>query len=223
MSKDGVRVFIGYDSSESRAYNVCVKSILRRASIPVEIYPIYQPYLRALGLYWRLRESTAATEFSYSRFLTPCLAGYNGMALFIDTDFLFLANIAELFALYDSQYALQCVKHEHHPTETEKMGGIIQTRNPKKNWSSLVLYNCSNPLIREHLTPYNVNTQSGAWLHQFQFTPDELIGELPKEWNSLDDNPVENPKACHLTNGIRALHGNNTFYSDLWEKEENAT
>lgn len=221
-SVEPLRIWIGYDSSESRAYTVCYKSIIRRSSIPVEIYALHQEWLRALGMYSRVRDSGTATEFAFSRFLLPALAGYQGSALFIDTDFLFLSDIAELFALYNPKYPIQCVHHENIPHETTKMGGVIQTQHFRKNWSSLFFTNAGHLLVKENLIPYNVNTQTAAWLHQFQWLKEEEIGELPIEWNALSGLGIKNPKAVHLTNGIRALHGNNTEYSNLWEAEEKA-
>ncbi|KAL5683856.1 hypothetical protein ACJX0J_010241, partial [Zea mays] len=38
-----------------------------------------------------------------------------------------------------------CVKHEYQPAEVTKMDGAIQRVYTRKNWSSMVLYNCSHP------------------------------------------------------------------------------
>ncbi|CAL5056214.1 unnamed protein product [Urochloa decumbens] len=67
------RVFVGYDSGEDIAYRVCRHSLLRRSSIPLEVIPIVQQDLRESGLYWRDRDPTESTEFSFTRFLTPHL------------------------------------------------------------------------------------------------------------------------------------------------------
>uniref|UniRef100_A0A453QZI0 Nucleotide-diphospho-sugar transferase domain-containing protein n=2 Tax=Aegilops tauschii subsp. strangulata TaxID=200361 RepID=A0A453QZI0_AEGTS len=87
------RVYVGYDSREDIAYRVCRRSLLRRSSVPLEVIPIVQQELREAGLYWRERGSTESTEFSFTRFLTPHLAGYRGWALFVDCDFLFVADV----------------------------------------------------------------------------------------------------------------------------------
>lgn len=218
-----LRIWIGYSSDESRAFTVCAKSIKHHSSIPVEIYPLRQDWLRALGMYWREREPGSATEFSFSRFLVPALAGYNGPALYLDCDFLFLADIAELFALYDPTYAIQCVQHEHVPTELTKMNGLVQTQNLRKNWSSLMLFNTGKPVVGYNLTPYAVNIRSGKWLHRFEFCDDSAIGQLPKEWNFLVGHTAGvEPKALHFTDGIRALHGTTSACDYLWEEEERA-
>src|SRR3954466_13743317 len=81
------RFFIGWDRREPEAYDVAKFSLERRASIPVQVTPIKLDELRARSLYARSEDPLASTEFTYSRFLTPMLAGFNGWALFCDCDF----------------------------------------------------------------------------------------------------------------------------------------
>ena len=126
------RVYIGWDRREPDAYEVARHSIMRHASIPIEVNPIKVDDLRAQGLYWREQDPLAATDFTYTRFLTPHLAGYSGRALFCDCDFLWLADVAELVAQADGNKALYCVQHDYRPTETTKMDGAAQTIYPRK-------------------------------------------------------------------------------------------
>lgn len=97
------RVFIGWDKGEPEAYDVARSSLERHASIPVKITPIK---LEARDLYSRGEDSLASTEFTYSRFLTPYLAGFQEWALFCDCDFLWLGDIAELLEFADETKAL---------------------------------------------------------------------------------------------------------------------
>ncbi len=82
----------------------------------------------------------------------PFLAGFQGWALFCDCDFLWLGDVAELLKFADATKALHCVQHDYRPTETTKMDGQVQTVYPRKNWSSLMLFNCDHPSVRK-LTP----------------------------------------------------------------------
>jgi len=179
------KIFVGYDPREDIAYEVCCHSILKKSSIPVEIKPIKQSDLRKNGLYWREKGPYESTEFSFSRFLTPKLANYEGWAMFVDCDFLYLGDIKELRDLIDDKYAVMCVQHEYVPKETTKMDGAVQTVYPRKNWSSMVLYNCGHPKNRV-LTPETVNSQTGAFLHRFQWLQDDEIGSIPFVWNFLE-------------------------------------
>lgn len=198
------RVFIGWDSREQAAYEVAAHSLKRHASIPVEIIPIKQQGLRARELYWRDADPLASTEFTYTRFLTPLLAGFEGHALFHDCDFLWTGDIAELLAAADPTKAVSCVQHDHRPPERTKMDDAVQTVYPRKNWSSLMLFNCAHPSTR-NLDAQTVNTQSGAYLHRMQWAADEEIGALPETWNWLEGwsalTPGETPRVIHYTRG----------------------
>lgn len=220
------KIFVGYDPREDLAYRVCHRSILKRSSVPVKITPIVQSDLRKSGLYWRERGQTESTEFSFSRFLTPYLAGFDGWAMFVDCDFLYLADINELCDLIDDKYAIMCVHHDYTPKETTKMDGAVQTVYPRKNWSSMVLYNCGHPK-NKILTPEVVNTQTGAFLHRFQWLEDEEIGSIPFVWNFLEghnmvveNDPTTFPKAIHYTRGGPWFEAwKHCEFADLWLKE----
>ena len=83
-----MKIFIGWDSREDDAYKVCVHTLLKHSSMPLEIIPLKQTPLRDSGLYKR-GEGAVSTEFAFTRFLTPLLSNYVGWSLFIDCDFLF--------------------------------------------------------------------------------------------------------------------------------------
>ena len=178
-----IPIFIGYDPRERAATNVLIDSLIQHSSAPLAITPLVTPQLEQQGLYWRPRDPRQSTAFSFSRFLVPFLMAYRGWAIFMDCDMLCRADIAELWQLRDDAYAVQCVQHEHVPTETVKFLGEIQSAYPKKNWSSLMLFNCERCTA---LTPDLVNTASGLELHRFLWLEgDHLIGALPERWNHL--------------------------------------
>jgi hypothetical protein len=198
-----MKIFVGWDSREEDAYKVCVHTIKKHASKDVEIIPLKRDELIKDGLYTRDEGGNVSTEFAYTRFFTPYLAGYKGWALFIDCDFLFTRDVAELFSLADPQYAVMCVQHDYTPSAAIKMDGQKQVAYPRKNWSSCVLWNCGHP-ANAIITPDIVNTETGAFLHRFQWLSDNLIGELPLEWNWLEgeyEKPDEIPAVIHYTNG----------------------
>ena len=201
---DYLRVFIGYDSREDVAYQVCRESLARNSSILLDIKPIKQTEMREKNLYWREKDALSSTEFSFTRFLVPYLAGYDGWAVFMDCDFLWRGDIAEIQNYMNPYCAAYVVKHNYEPKETTKMDGQVQTQYPRKNWSSFVLWNCRHPDLKM-LTPNLVNDASGLYLHRFKFIHDTNIGELPIKFNYLegwytkDDEP--NPLGVHFTRG----------------------
>ncbi|MEO1001240.1 MAG: glycosyltransferase, partial [Pseudomonadota bacterium] len=204
MAEDIIRIFVGWDSREPIAYDVCAHSIHRHASRPVEVQPIKLADLVEKGLYTREIDPLASTEFTYSRFLTPHLAGFSGWAIFCDCDFLFTADVAGLWDLRDETKAVMCVHHDHRPSEAVKMDGAKQTVYPRKNWSSLMLFNCDHPSTRR-LTPEVVNRETGAYLHRMAWADDSEIGAVPETWNWLEgwsEKPAEGPPAViHYTRG----------------------
>jgi hypothetical protein len=176
-----INVFIGYDPDEAVAYSDLAYSIQARASQPVSIAPLMLSQLRAL--FTRKRDPLQSTEFSFSRFLTPYLSGYEGWSVFMDCDMLMLDDIANLWKLRDDRYSVLVVKHDHVPRETVKFLGRTQSKYDKKNWSSVMLFN--NARCRA-LSPEYVNRASGLELHQFKWLGnDDLIGALPERWNHL--------------------------------------
>ena len=220
------RVFIGWDRREPEAYDVARFSLERRASIPVAVTPIILDDLRAQGLYQRDVDPLASTEFTYSRFLTPALAGFEGWALFCDSDFLWLSDIAGMIQYTRQAKAVFCVQHDYTPKETTKMDGAVQTSYPRKNWSSLMLFNCDHPSVGK-LTPEVVNSESGAYLHRMQWAADDEIGALPVTWNWLEgwnEKPAEGtPNAVHFTRGGPWFaEWQNVDYGDLWRGEREA-
>ena len=197
-------VFVGYDTREDIAYQVCEFSI-KRFNPNVVITPLVQHELRQKKIYWREIDKLASTEFTFTRFLVPHLMNFKGWALFIDCDIVFLEDVNNLFSLADDRYAVMCVKHEFNPKPGLKMDGQVQTVYPRKNWSSVVLWNCAHP-SNEKVTVDSVNNPNfdGAYFHRFSWLEDEEIGELPCDWNWLvgwykKDDGV--PRAIHYTEG----------------------
>ncbi|MEY4331389.1 MAG: hypothetical protein RLZZ196_127 [Bacteroidota bacterium] len=198
-----MKVFVGWDSREDIAYQVCRHSIVSRQS-SADVVPLKQKDLRSKEIYWRPIDPLASTEFTFTRFLVPHLMNYKGWAVFCDCDIIFVEDIKELFDQADDQYAVMVVKHDYKPKSTVKMDGKEQFQYPRKNWSSVILWNCAHPQNKE-LTPKLVNEKSGQYLHRFEWLKDNQIGELKCEWNWLvgwHKEPEDGkPKAIHYTEG----------------------
>ena len=200
-----LRVFVGYDPREDIAYQVCKHSIEKRSPNAV-VKPLIQKELREQGYYDRPIDKLASTEFTFTRFLVPELSNFNGWAMFMDCDMILQTDINELFAQADEKYALMCVKHDYTPKEGIKMDGQAQTVYPRKNWSSVMLFNCSHPSNQEiNVELVNDPKITGKYLHRFSWLKDDEIGELSPEWNWLaggyKDPDDGKPKLIHYTEG----------------------
>lgn len=227
-----MKVFIGYDRREDEAYRVAEYSLRRHATVPLDVAPLRLDQLQAQGLSLRpyrvhrnslwdvLSDAPCSTEFSNTRFLTPLLA-QSGWALFVDCDVLFLGDVRDLFELADDACAVMCVKHEHAPTEAVKMDGCMQTTYRRKNWSSVMLFNCDHPSNRA-LNLNLINGVPGRDLHAFCWLADSEIGALPAEWNWLVGvQPKPSfPRLAHYTLGMPFMPGyERAEHSDLWWAE----
>jgi lipopolysaccharide biosynthesis glycosyltransferase len=204
-----LRIFIGWDSRFPEPADVLRYSLLRHSTIPLEIRYLKLDELKLR----RPHDPLASTEFTYSRFLVPHLCGFRGTALFLDNDMLCLSDIREIAELDMHKFALRVVQHDYQPTNAIKMYGCPQTNYPRKNWSSMMLMNCSKLKLWSKET---VETQTGAYLHRFQDIPDAEIGELPKTWNTLDwmDSST---KLIHYTNGGPWFEEyRNHPHADIW-------
>ena len=198
-------IYIGYDTREDIAYQVSKFSILQRSK-NVSVIPLKLDDLKEKGLYWRGEDKLGSTEFTFSRFLVPELNDYKGWALFCDCDIIFLEDINNLFNFKDDKYAVMCVQHDYTPKEETKMDGKQQILYPRKNWSSLVLWNCGHP-SNQKISKELINNPetTGKYLHRFSWLKDEEIGAIPHYWNWLVGwykEPNDGyPKAIHYTEG----------------------
>ena len=201
-----LNILIGWDSREDIAYEICKDSIISTTQNQTNITPIKQQELRKAGIYKREIDMLASTEFTFTRFLVPHLCNFQGWALFCDCDFLFLEDVKNIFDLADDRYAVMVVKHDYKPKNRTKMDGQTQLPYPRKNWSSLILWNCGHHK-NKILTANKINEPSvdGAYLHRFQWLDDVEIGNISQEWNWLVNwykEPKDgHPKALHFTEG----------------------
>ena len=217
-----MKIFVGWDSREDIAYQVCKHSITSKQPL-AEVVPLKQPELREQGVYWREIDKLASTEFTFTRFLIPELTDFNGWALFMDCDMILTTDIKELFDQADDRYAVMCVQHDYTVAEGTKMDGQKQTVYPRKNWSSVMLINCGHPSNRS-LTKGLVNDPSitGAYLHRFSWLKDKEIGQLDHTWNYLvgvyDD--IKKPKLIHYTEGGPWFENyRDCEFHELWKQE----
>src|SRR6185436_6453023 len=145
-----IRWAIGYDPGEAGPYFTMAHSLQRHSSMPISIIPVDLRNLR--GILTRERHPLQSNEFSFSRFLVPWMMNYEGWCVFSDPDALAKDDPAKLWARRDDRFALMCVHHNFQPKEEIKYLGNVQTKYERKNWSSVVLWNCGHPANRK-LTP----------------------------------------------------------------------
>jgi len=215
--KKMINIFIGYDHREAIAYHVCANSIIRHSSKPISFMPLALNNMQD----YQETHTDGSNHFIYSRFLVPHLMEYKGWAIFMDGDMLVRDDIEKLWALRDDSKAVMVVKHDYKTKMTEKYLGAKNENYPRKNWSSVILWNCGHAANKE-VTPEFIENATGAQLHRFTWLSDDLIGELPKVWNWLPDELGANQdaKLLHYTLGTPSFHDfATTPMGDEWHRE----
>jgi hypothetical protein len=244
-------IFVGYDEREHEPFQVAKHTLEKYAKVPIKVHKLHHKPLREQGLFTReweidkagqyydkLDEKPFSTQFSHTRFIVPEL--WRNMAdgnkaplvMFVDCDFLWRADIGEMFKVIEdkklrenTRSPLYCVKHDYNPENTVKMDNIIQARYNKKLWSAMIVWDMDHP-ENELLTPEEVNTQTGRWLHNFMWIKDDhTIGDIPEKWHFIPDHSEKNSKdinVLHWTNGgVWFPNYRNCRYGDIWWEEYN--
>lgn len=200
-----MRFYIGHDPIEHEAAMVAQKTLAKVSGCESEF--LMAPKLQSQGLLYRpvdrrgsrydiVSNSPMSTDFANSRFLVPLLC-QEQWAFFTDCDVVFYEDPRRVLAEISGDCAVYVVKHNHQPTESYKMMHEQQTRYPRKNWSSVMLFNCLHP-ANQRLSIRDVNERPGRDLHAFYWLADDEIGELDTRWNWL----VREQPALYSATGI---------------------
>lgn len=211
-----INIVVGFDQREAIAYHTFTQSIIEKSSLPVCFIPLAVNTLKG----YTETHKDRSNDFIYSRFLTPYLNNFEGWAVFADGDMICQSDIKELWDLRDKSKALLVVKHDYVTKANRKYLGNINENYPRKNWSSLILWNCAHPKHRI-LTPDFIAQQTGQFLHRFSWLDNSDIGDLPKEWNWLAiEYPINNSaKIIHYTLGTPCFaEYRDTDMAEIWWK-----
>jgi len=222
MNGNLIKVFIGYDPVEAVAWHVMAHSIFTKSTKPVALIPVNLANLKEI--FTRERDVKQSNEFSFTRFLVPYLSDYKGYAIFFDCDMILRTDIQEIFDEVDKNpgKAIYVVKHDYQPRNDVKYLNTVQYKYPRKNWSSVVVWNCEH-LDNKKVTPQFVNSASAMDLHRFTWLKDEDIGELNIKWNWLVgeyEDPPSDVKIVHWTvGGPYFTEYKNADFADEWFDE----
>lgn len=222
-----MRVFIGYDEREHAAAVVAKSTLAAVSGIEAEFLVVEK--LAAAGLLSRVSDhrggqmydlvsnAPKSTKFAISRFLTPILC-QEGWALFTDCDMVFLRNPMDMLQEIEPGRAVYVVQHAYRPSTAIKMDNQAQVNYPRKNWSSVMLFDCGHPANRR-LSVHDINARPGRDLHAFYWLADNEIGSLDPAWNWLV-NEQPRPSSlgiAHFTLGGPWLPGwESKPHDDLW-------
>lgn len=207
-----IKLYCGYDPREAAGYYAFQDSVIENSTEPFSITPLTG------------KQSDGTNAFTYARFGVPEVSGFAGFAIFADaSDMLLVGDLKDLWKMRDKKYAVQVVKHDYKTKHPRKyLGQDMESANedyPRKNWSSLVIWNCGHMAHFRHRK--ELRSDDGAFLHRFAWLDDEEIGEIPVEWNWLADEYGENEdaKLLHWTCGMPGFYQyKNAPHASKWQQ-----
>ena len=211
-----LNIFVGFDQKEAIAYHTFVQSIIEKSSTPLSITPLAENNLD----HYSEKHTDGTNKFTYSRFLVPYLMNFKGWAIFVDGDMVCLSDFKNLKQFFDSNLAVSVVKHDYKTKQKVKYFGQKNEDYPRKNWSSVIIWNCEHPKNKV-LTPSFISNKEGSFLHRFQWLKDNEIGELPKSWNwlAIEYEETNNADLIHYTLGTPCFKEySNKSFSKYWKK-----
>lgn len=186
-----IRVFVGADCNncdlESQA--VLEYTLRKFASQPVELTWMQQGH----GPWAGWNGASARTPFTHFRWSVPALCGYEGRAIYCDSDFIFRADVAELWA--------------------QDIPGVLLLRNPEgKLKTCLMLIDCAK--AKPHVPDLptlkrlaDANATATGYFREHR----ELLTPFSGDWNCVDVKGYEDIndpdiKAIHYSRIETQLH-----------------
>jgi len=170
-NQDPIRIYVGCAESELLAFKVLGHSIKRHTDLDVEMHTIdnslaptpsdvrYLPY----------------TNFSYGRFAIPKLAGYQGRAIYLDSDMIVFKDIAELWNTPFNGAQILTEKTNPH-TDKEKITAVMLMDCSALQWDT-----------EEIVAGLGVKYDYDELMSMAPLLSEGMLQDrLPVGWNALD-------------------------------------
>lgn len=189
-----LRIFVGVDPAQRVAAEVLEHSLHAHASVPIRVDHLDQQIDRTP----RDPRSRPRTPFSFNRFLIPSLMGYEGSALYLDSDMLVFDDVAELFSLPFGSHSVLCTNQPSPPAEWRNHPDFKAGRQ-----FSVMLIDCER--ARWDLDDVISKLDSGALSYEdlmfdLALVPPAEIGDtIPDHWNHLERFVPGETKLLHYT------------------------
>lgn len=190
---DTIRLFVGASPGgldyESDA--VLVHTARKFSSLPIEFTFMRQAKSGPYAGWKGMRAGT--TPFSAFRWSVPAMCGFTGRGIYVDSDFIFHADLAELW-------------HEPIP-------GVIVTKRPKpagKLKTCCTLFDCAK--AKGHIADLAglkaMSDPQGHYSQYFKERPQLVSNYASGDWNAHDTFDLSKPhiKATHYTHLDTQLH-----------------
>lgn len=190
---DTIRLFVGTspNGEDYEAEAVLAYSARLQSSLPVEITWMRQA---KSGTFSGWKCASGRTPFSHFRWGIPAACGFKGRAIYCDADFLFLGDLAELWAAPIPGVLLA--------QKSRKPGGKVKT--------CCMLFDCAK--AAGHVPTLDqlrrMDDPQGHLSKYFQTHGELVDGYGCGEWNARDPETLGDPhiKAIHYTRMEHQLH-----------------
>jgi hypothetical protein len=189
---DTIRLFIGTspNGEDYEAEAVAAYTAQKFSSLPIEI-----TWMRAAkkGPYSGWKLASGRTPFSSFRWSPPAMCEFQGRAIYTDVDFVFHADLAELWA--------------------EEIPGVIVSKRPKpagKIKTCCTLFDCAK--AQRHVADLaglrKMDDPQGHYTNYFKDRPDLVSNFQSGDWNAIDNFDLSNPriKATHYSRMEHQVH-----------------
>lgn len=194
MASGPLQVFVGAGSRQALPTAVLAHSIRSRASVDVVVTPLTSVDAPTP----RDRRNWPRTDFSFARFAIPELCGFEGRAVYLDSDMLVFADVAELLHFDLGSAAIACTSQPEPPAQWRGHPGFQSGRQ-----LSVMLLDCAR--ARFTVADAVRGLDEGHWsyeelMHDLPLLPpEEIRDDLDPAWNCLEHYEPGSSKLTHFT------------------------
>jgi hypothetical protein len=189
MTDDCIRVFVGSEPEQELALQVLTHSIERHTTHKVRVEALWRA-VEARGIVIPLpsrRESRPRTPFSFQRFAIPELCGFQGRAIYVDSDMQVFADIAELWTWPFGGHDLLSV--------------IEDASSRRRSQFSVMVLDCAS--LRWRVEALIGELDRGRYSYEqlvYEMAVAKNVGQvLPTRWNSLERHARGETSLLHYT------------------------
>lgn len=191
MSDGPIRLFVGCSAGNEdlEAQAVLEYTARKHCTLPLDIVWMHQA---ASGPWSGWKCSTGRTPFTHFRWAIPAVCDYKGRAIYSDVDFLYVGDLAQVWA--------------------QKIPGVGLVRNPKgKLTTSFIVFDCGHakPHVPSLDALRGMTDAHGTVLAYFRAHP-ELLAATDGNWDcpDLSGTTLDDPslRAIHFTRIETQLH-----------------
>lgn len=190
---DRVKLFVGCSANgeDAESQAVLEYTVRKNSSLPVDITWMKQTHDEASPFYgWHT--TTWATPFSGYRWAVPELCGFEGKAIYCDSDFIWLSDIAKLW------------------TQDFQPGKVVMAKGGSNSWRYCsCLWDCA--AAEQYLMPIKrmkAIPESHQRLMAFFSQNQQIVQPFTGNWNCIDgeDLTVDKIDALHYSDMSTQFH-----------------